>query len=110
MGTIAVLITVGMAIASVVGDYFLKVASGLPQPIKSVQFIAGASIYALTAFGGVIAMPHLKLAQIGVLFCITIVLCLCFMGIVFFKESLRPSEWVGVGLAILSLLLLKRIA
>src|SRR5690606_34254806 len=107
---IAILITVLLAIAAVAGDYFLKVASSSKSPFASWNFVGGLSIYSLSAFGLVLVMPHLKLAYIGVLYCITMILCLCLLGTLFFNESLRPKEWLGVGFAIASLLLLSRMA
>ena len=106
----AILITVGLALASVAGDYFLKLASDRPSPILTWQFVAGFFVYALTAFGWVIVMPHLKLASIGVVFSLTVVLSLCLVGAIFFKESLSTTEWLGVVLAVTSLLLLHRVA
>lgn len=106
----AILITVLIALAGVLGDYYIKVASASPSPFTSRQFLAGLVIYGLTAFGWVLVMPHLKLAHIGVFYSLTIVLCLCLLGVFFFDEALRPTEWLGVGLAICSLLLLYRVA
>ena len=106
----AIAITVSLALAGVLGDYFLKIASAKESPILSRHFLGGFLVYAFTAFGWVIVMPHLKLAQIGVYYSLTIVLSLCVMGSLVFGESLRPTEWLGVGLAIVSLLLLHRVA
>lgn len=106
----AFFITVGLALASVAGDYFIKIASTSSSPVYNLHFLAGLLIYAMTAFGWVVVMPHLKLAYIGVVFSLAIVLGLCLLGVFFFQESLRPSEWLGVGLAIVSIILLHRLA
>ena len=110
LGAYAVSITIGMALASVVGDYFLKIASEAQAPFRTAWFPIGVAIYAATAFGWVAVMPHLKLAQIGALYCVAIILALCFMGMLFFKEKLNPKEWLGVFFAIVSVLLLRRVA
>ncbi len=107
---IAILITVLLALGAVAGDYFLKVASSNKLPFLNWNFAVGLVIYGLSAFGLVLVMPHLKLAYIGVWYCLTMVLFLCLVGALFFNESLRPKEWLGVGLAVVSLLLLSRIA
>lgn len=99
------LITVLLALAAVAGDGFLKVASESPRPFLCWQFLAGFLIYGLTAFGWVVVMPHLKLAYIGVIFCLTMVLSLCILGL-FFGEKLNSTEWLGIGLAAASLILL----
>lgn len=106
----AILITVTLALIAVAGDYFLKVASSSESVFLNWSFLIGFLIYGLSAFGLVLVMPHLKLAYIGVIYCLTMVLSLCLLGSVFFGESLRLSEWLGVGLAVVSLLLLYRIA
>ena len=106
----AVVITVLIALAGVAGDYFIKLASEAQSPFFNRNFALGFLIYALTAFGWVLVMPHLKLAYIGVVYSLTIVLCLCLLGVLVFGETLRPTEWLGVGLAIASLLLLHRVA
>lgn len=108
--TFAVLVTVLLALASVVGDYFLKVASQAASPVFNPHFAAGFAVYAATAFGWVYVMPHIKLAHIGVIFSLTVVLSLCLVAVVLFKEELSATEWVGIALAIVSLLLLQRVA
>ncbi|MCB1085860.1 MAG: transporter [Verrucomicrobiae bacterium] len=107
---IAIFLTFLLSFFAVVGDYFLKVASNLESPFRNWQFLTGFLIYGLSAFGWVFVMPHLKLAYIGVFLALTMVLSLCFLGIIFFDESLSQKEWLGVGLAIASLLLLYRVA
>ncbi|NLT72090.1 MAG: transporter [Verrucomicrobiaceae bacterium] len=110
VSTIAILVTVVLALAVAVSDYFLKHASASASPFANRNFVIGLLITALCTFGWVLVMPHLKLAYIGVIYSLTVVLSLCVVGVVFFEETLQPSEWLGVGLAISSLLLLYRVA
>lgn len=105
----AVLVTVLIALVTVVGDYFIKVASASTPQFLNRHFFIGLVLYSLTAFFWVLVMPHLKLAYLGVIYSLTIVLSLCFMGLLFFGETLRPTEWLGVALACVSLLLLHRV-
>jgi multidrug transporter EmrE-like cation transporter len=106
--TLAVLVTVAFSIIGVVGDYFLKVASGREQPLRSGWFYIGFAFYASTAFGWVFVMQHLKLATIGVLYSVSMILLLTAMGVVLFGESLNYYEIAGIVLAIASLVLLVR--
>lgn len=106
---IAICITILLAVAAVAGDYFLKMASSNKAPFLNWHFAGGLMIYSLSAFGLVLVMPHLKLAHLGVWYCLTMILCLCLLGSLFFDESLQPKEWLGVGLAFVSLMLLSRI-
>lgn len=84
----------------VVGDYFLKLASAQEKSYSSWQFVVGAVIFALTAFGWVYTMKHMKLAEIGVVYSATIILMLALVGLLFFKEKLGLQECIGIILAI----------
>ncbi len=52
----------------------------------------------------------MKLASVGVVYSVCMVLFLTFLGVVFFKERPSAMEIVGIGLAIASLVLLIRFA
>jgi small multidrug resistance pump len=106
----AILITVLLAVAAVAGDYFLKLASSQKSPFQSWQFGVGLGIYGLSAAGLVLVMPHLNLAHLGVWYSITMVLCLCLLGTFVFGETLKLREWVGVAMAVVSLVLLSRLS
>jgi small multidrug resistance pump len=108
--TVAVLVTVAFSVIGVVGDYFLKLASGREQPLRSGWFYLGFALYASTAFGWVYVMRHLKLGTIGVVYSVSMVLLLTAIGVVLFKESLNLYELAGIGLAVASLVLLMRFA
>jgi drug/metabolite transporter (DMT)-like permease len=108
--TLAVLVTVAFSVVGVVGDYFLKLASGKEQSLKSGWFYLGFALYASTAFGWVFVMKYLKLATISVLYSISMILLLTAIGVVFFQESLNYYELAGLAMAIGSLILLVRFA
>ena len=105
---LAVIVTVAFSIIGVVGDYFLKVASAKEQALKSLEFYIGCCLYASTAFGWVFVMKHLKLATVGVVYSISMVLLLTAVGVFRFKESLSVTEMAGLAMAVGSLLLLTR--
>jgi drug/metabolite transporter (DMT)-like permease len=106
--TIAVLVTIAFSVLGVVGDYFLKIASGKEHSLKAAEFYLGFAIYASTAFGWVFVMKHLKLATVGVVYCVSMVLLLAGIGVVAFKETLSGYEIAGILMAIGSLVLLVR--
>ena len=108
--TIAVLVTAAFSVIGVVGDYFLKLASAREQPLRTGWFYLGFVLYASTAFGWVFVMRHLKLATIGVLYSISMVLLLPAIGVVLFQESLNYFEVIGIVLAVVSLVLLMHFA
>ncbi len=106
--TLALLVTIAFSVVGVLGDYFLKLASEKEQSLKSGWFYLGFALYASTAFGWVFVMKHLKLGQIGVVYCISMVLLLTGIGVIFFRESLSYYEMAGLAMAIASLVLLMR--
>jgi small multidrug resistance pump len=107
---IAVLVTIGFSVVGVIGDYFLKLASQQDTPLRSGWFYVGFSVYASTAFGWVFVMKHMKLAAVGVVYSISMIVLLAAVGSIGFGESLGPREVIGLILAIVSLYLLMRFA
>jgi drug/metabolite transporter (DMT)-like permease len=106
----AVLVTLGFSLVGVVGDYFLKLASQADVPVRTKWFYIGFAVYASTAFGWVFVMKHLKLATIGVVYSVSMIVLLTAIGAIVFRESLGPREVAGLILAIASLYLLMRFA
>lgn len=108
--TVAVLTTAGLSILAVIADYFLKRASGAGMPYRTSAFLIGFVIYASTAFGTVFVFRHLKLATSGAIYAVCLVLALTVVGLVGFRETLRPAELLGIGMAVGALILLGRFA
>lgn len=106
--TFAILVVVAFSALGVVGDYFLKIASSQDVALKSSAFYVGFAIYASTAFGWVYVMRHLKLATIGVVYSVSMILLLTAIGLFRFKESLSGYEVAGIAMAVASLVLLIR--
>ncbi len=105
---LAVFVTIGFSVVGVVGDYLLKLASARDQPLRSRWFYIGFAVYASTAFGWVFVMRHLKLATIGVVYSVSMIVLLTGIGVGFFQESLNAYEIAGLVMAIGSLILLVR--
>jgi small multidrug resistance pump len=108
--SLAILITIGFSAVGVIGDYFLKLASQQASPLRSTWFYIGFAVYASTAFGWVIVMKHLKLAVVGVVYSVAMIVLLTAVGAIGFGESLGPREIAGVILAVASIILLMRFA
>ena len=103
---LAILVTVGFSVVGVIGDYLLKLASERENPLRSKWFYLGFAVYASTAFGWVFVMRHLKLATIGVVYSVSMILLLTAIGAVGFGETLKAGEVVGLLMAVGSLILL----
>ena len=108
--SIAILVTIGFSAVGVVGDYFLKLASQQATPLRTMWFYIGFAVYASTAFGWVFVMKHLKLATVGVVYSVSMIVLLTAIGAIVFRESLGAREVAGLILAIASLYLLMRFA
>jgi small multidrug resistance pump len=108
--TLAVIVTIAFSVVGVVGDYLLKRASAAANPLRSGWFYVGFAVYASTAFGWVYVMRHLKLATVGVVYSVSMILLLTTIGIVLFREPINHYEALGLLMAVGSLVLLMRFA
>lgn len=99
---------IGLGIVSVIADYFLKRASESPNAFQSPYFFTGAAIFAASSFGWVHVLRHVKLAAIGAIYSVVTVIGLAIVGLAIFNESFSTTEWLGLSLAITSLILLSR--
>ena len=105
--TRAFLVMVAVALVTVLGDYFLKLAAN-SATLRAKPLIAGIVIYGATAFAWVYAMRHLKLATLSVVFTISMLLFATALGAFVFGERLNRVESVGIVLGVVSVLLLYR--
>ena len=108
--SLPLIVTIAFSIVGVIGDYFLKLASEQHSPLKSGTFYLGFIVYASTAFGWVYVMRHLKLATIGAVYSVSMILLLTSIGAIVFRQPLNAYEVVGLAMAIGSLILLMRFA
>ena len=103
----AFIVMVGVAFVTVLGDYFLKIASS-GVTIRAKPLIAGIFIYGATAFAWVYAMRHLKLATLSVVFTLSMLIFAAALGAFVFGERLGRGESFGILLAGVSIMLLYR--
>src|SRR5262249_28231511 len=108
--SLPILVTIGFSAVGVLGDYLLKLASVQEHPLGSGWFYVGFAVYASTAFGWVYVMRYLKLATIGAVYSVSMILLLTGIGTIAFRESLDVYEITGIIMALTSLILLMRFA
>jgi small multidrug resistance pump len=108
--SLPLVVTVAFSVVGVVGDYLLKLASEQRAPLRSGWFYLGFAVYASTAFGWVYVMRHLKLATIGAVYSVSMILLLTGVGVAAFRQPLNAYEVAGLAMAIGSLVLLMRFA
>ena len=106
----ALMVTLAFSVVGIVGDYFLKLASDQERPLASRWFLVGFALYASTAFGWVYVMGRLKLATIGAVYSVSMIVLLTAVGIVGFRETPSVPEALGLAMAVASLILLMRFA
>lgn len=95
-----------ITLVTLLGDYFLKIASGKPKGIATGWFAAGLVTYALLAIGWYFLMRSNSLATIGVMFSASTILLLTALGYFVFKEQFGLREALGVSLAVLSVVVM----
>ena len=103
------LVVVGMALFTVVGDYCLKRASQQASLVNG-WLAGGCLIYGATALGWAWTMRHLKLATIGAVYSVSMVMLVALLGLLVFRETLNRTEVVGILCALVSIALLARFA
>lgn len=99
---------VGLSLLCVAADYFLKRAGEFAQPIRTRAFASGAALYTFSAFGWVYVLRQVKLATVGALYSVVVVVLLACIGVIAFRESLSSLELIGLGCAVAALILLGR--
>jgi drug/metabolite transporter (DMT)-like permease len=99
-----------IAVLTLVGDYFLKLASERERSFVTGVFVAGLLIYGSTAIGWVYVMKHMSLAAIGVWYSIVTILLLTGLGVFVFGESFTARDGLGIILAFAALAMMSRFA
>lgn len=89
------------------GDYHLKKSTYGPK-FDLVAFIIGLVIYSSLAFVWAYTYKHVKFSLTGAIYGASTGLFFALIGIFVFKEQLGLQEYLGVGLAITSILLLSK--
>jgi drug/metabolite transporter (DMT)-like permease len=99
-----------LTVVTVIADVMIKHAS-LQQAFSGWKLLLiGGVIYGLTALGWFFAMRKIKLSTLGVLYAVGCVVLLTLVSVFYFKEKISSFEIFGIGLAILSLIILYRFA
>jgi multidrug transporter EmrE-like cation transporter len=105
-----VFVTVLTAALCVGCDALLKRASALPRPFASRDFWFGMIGYMISAFVWVWLLQRLKLATLGAIYCLSLVILLAVVGTTLFGESLNRVEVFGLVLACVAIVILARFA
>lgn len=104
MRTFALILAI--IVLTIIGDYWVKVASQRPNGLASLVFVGGASMYALSAAGWLLLMRSHSLAAIGVIYSSVMIVVLAGLGFFVFKEAFGLREGLGVALAVAAVLVI----
>jgi small multidrug resistance pump len=99
-----------IAVLTLVGDYYLKLASQRDRSFATVAFVVGLIVYGSTAVGWVFVMKHMTLASIGVWYSMVTILLLTALGVFVFGESFTARDGLGIALAFAALVTMSRFA
>ena|ERR1043165_3873172 len=100
------LLSVGIAVVTVLGDWLIKIASQQERTLANPWFAAGMVVYAACAFVWVYAMQHMKLATLGVVSSLGTIAFLTLLGSLAFGETLNRHEIAGLMFAGMAVVLL----
>lgn len=98
------------ALVVILGDYLIKLAADGGMPITSRHVLIGSLLYAISAVIWFFALRHVTLAQAGVAYSMLTLLALAIIGATVFDEPIRTRETLGIGCALLSMVLMLRVA
>lgn len=100
----------GLSFLCILADVLLKRAALSPDALANRHFALGTVLYAVSAFGWVYVLRFEKLATIGALYSIILIIGLAAVGVIGFHETLSEAEYVGLACAVAALVLLGRFA
>jgi small multidrug resistance pump len=100
------LISIVIALVTVLGDWLIKVASQQERTLANPWFLGGLLVYAACAFVWVYAMQYMKLATLGVVSSLGTIVLLTVLGSLAFGETLNRHEIAGLIFAGMSVILL----
>ena len=102
----AAVLTVLLGAVCVVADCLLKRASCTDRPLTSAYFAIGVVLYSASAVGWVYLLRDSKLATIGAIYSMTVIVMLTAVGVFWYGERVSASEMLGLVMAIVATYLL----
>lgn len=103
----SLLILTAIVITQISGDYFVKIASGRPDSLMSLNLAIGVMLYGATALGWYFLMKVHSLAEIGVIYSASTILILAALGYFAFHEAIGFRQAVGLTLAVASVFVMQ---
>lgn len=104
------LVVVVVTLITVVGDVFIKNATQTEGYKQVINMSLGVGVYIIVAFGFFYMYKLMEFSVSGVLYAVITILLFVGVGAILYHENINTYEWVGVILAIISVILLSRFA
>lgn len=101
-------VIVSVITVTLLGDYTIKRATLDPAGLLSPSFSIGVAAYGLSAIGWFYLMKSHSLAMISVLLSASMLIMLPILGRIAFLEPIRIRDALGVSLALLAIIVMKR--
>jgi len=107
----AFILAVALSLVTVLGDYCVKMSSLRPSLESLKWLIPGALIYAASAFGWFyIFTQKMKFSTAAVVYAVIVIVFHVLLSVFYFHEKIHPVEFIGIGFALISLIILVRFA
>ena len=103
-------IGIGLALVTALGDALIKSASNKLEFSGWKQLVLAAIIYAGTVLGWFFVLRKIKLSSGVMIYTLSLILFVIFISVFYFKEEIRPIEYLGIVMAASSLIILSRFA
>lgn len=104
------IIAIMLALITAGGDFLVKKGALHGGLSGNWWLIAGALVYALTAFGWYYILKHIKLSSSVVIYSLSLLIIVVLISVFYFKERISPAEYLGIALAMASIVILYRFA
>jgi drug/metabolite transporter (DMT)-like permease len=94
-----------MLIITIVGDYFVKLASTKIGYTGWKILLLGGFLYGISCIGWFYAYRHLKVFTVGAFHSVGVIIFSILLSSLIFKEGITVNEWLGILLGCISLFL-----
>lgn len=108
MSYLTLFLIIATTLLGVAGDAALKISGQGPRTVNVIWLLAGTVLWILTIPCWFFLFKQTKLINIGIVYVLTNLIALTLLGVLYFKEKITTAEVIGLILAFITIVLLKR--
>ncbi len=97
-------------VTALIGDFLIKKASDLTGKTSLSVLLVATIVYALNTFAFYFSYKQVEFSSVAVYFAIGTLIASVLIGAIFFRETITPGEWVGVGIGIVAIVVMSTYA